>query len=250
MSNDKITLAKISDCTISRGNRLLIKNISLSISAGESLAILGPNGVGKTSFLRSIVGLENPEYGKIHTEGGVAFLPQNFNLLSELSAIEMILLGRVRDLKWYEYPNLRDLKIAQELLELLSMDNMESKPFSHLSGGQKQMVMIAQAIISGSKLLVLDEPSSALDLKNQVKLFKFMKEIRKQKGISLIFSTHDPNLAYHYSNKVVMIGFNSHIYGISKEVMDTFSLKKVYEVKFEKIVSKIDNKNYFLNVNN
>jgi len=250
MSSDKITLAKLSNCTISRGNKLLIKNISLSISGGESLAIVGPNGVGKTSLLRSIVGFEKPKNGKIFTKGGVSFLPQNFNLLSELSAKEMILLGRVRDLKWYEYPNFNDLKIAQELLELLSMGKMGSKPFSHLSGGQKQMVLIAQAIISGSKIVVLDEPSSALDLKNQVKLFQIMKKIRKESGIALIFSTHDPNLAYHHSGKVVMLGFNSHIYGNSKEVIDIFSLKQVYEVKFEKIVSKTDKKNYFLNVNN
>ena len=247
MVKDKTTLLKICNCTISRGHKLLIKSISLFVTSGESMALLGPNGVGKTSFLRCIVGFEDPKNGKVITQGGVSFLPQNFNLLSELTVTEMILLGKVRDLKWYEYPNYHDLKIAQNLLEQFGIAELASKPFSQLSGGQKQIVLIAQAIISGSNLLVLDEPSSSLDLRNQVKLFQIMEELREERGISLIFSTHDPNLAYHHSSKVVMIGSKSHYYGNSKEVMDTLSLKKVYGVKFEKLISGNDNKKYFIN---
>lgn len=247
MLGNQTTLLNIRNCTISRGLKLLIENISLSVSSGESIALIGPNGVGKTSFLRCIAGFEKPEYGEITANSKPIFLPQDFNLLSELNVTEMILLGRVKDLRWYEYPNYKDFKAAQYLLELLSIKDLRFEPFSQLSGGQKQVVLIAQAIISGSKLLVLDEPSSALDLKNQVKLFKIIKKLRKEEGISLIFSSHDPNLAYHHSSKVVMMGFKSHFYGKSHEVMDTSSLKKVYEVNFEQIVSKVNNKVYFMN---
>jgi|ETN01SMinimDraft_1059929.scaffolds.fasta_scaffold25884_2 iron complex transport system ATP-binding protein len=240
-------LLTIENLEIVKGGKQLIHNFNASFDNGSIIGLLGPNGVGKSSLLRVIAGLEKPVSGNIQITDEISFLPQDYNLNTDLSVLETILLGRARYLKWYEYPNSRDVNKADEVIRMMDLSDHKEKSFRKLSGGQKQLVLIAQSLVSECRLLLLDEPSSALDLLNQEKLYSILEFIRKDRKISIVFSTHEPNQVLQFADTVLMMSDNHHIYGSTKEIITVDNLCKMYKVDFEKLKSSRKDGTFFLN---
>ncbi|RKV95638.1 MAG: ABC transporter ATP-binding protein, partial [Campylobacter sp.] len=147
--------------------KFLFRNLSFEIERGQILAILGLNGQGKSTLMSCMMGILDLKEGQLCTQAKFGFLPQSFSVAFDYSVQDIVAMGRVRDISLFSKPSKRDVQICLDALESLEISHLKNKRFNSLSGGQKQLVLFARAIASKSEILFLDEPASALDIKNQ-----------------------------------------------------------------------------------
>lgn len=209
-------------------NGPLFSNISLSVEAGEILAILGRNGVGKTTLLKCILGLHQRDTGEIKKVENIGYVPQKIFPVFEMPALEMIVIGRMPHLGLFGLPSVQDYEIAREIAADLGISDLLDQRFDSLSGGQKQMILIARALCSKPDAMIFDEPMSALDYSNQNRVLKLLKYVADQ-GKSVIFTTHDPTHAAHVADKALLMK-NSRIsyFGGIKDILIDDKLHDVY----------------------
>ena len=174
------------------------------MKTGEILAILGHNGVGKTTLLKCILGLHSGCSGRIERAQRIGYVPQKTSPVFNMSALEMVVMGRMPYLGLFGMPGKKDYDIARQIAQDLDISDLLELPFNDLSGGQKQMILIARALCAQPAAVLLDEPMSALDYSNQNRVLMLMKDIAKQ-GMSILFTTHDPTHAAHVAHKVLLM---------------------------------------------
>ena len=214
----------------------IFKNISVTLRQSEILAILGPNGCGKTTFLKIILGLLAPQAGSLKQEKSRAFVPQLFQVAFAYSALDMVLMGRANKIGLFSKPGQRDTEAAMNALEQLKIGHLAHKPFSELSGGQRQLVMMARALVAEAKVLVLDEPTSALDLGNQNLLLQWIKQLSREKGLTVIFTTHLPHHALAVADKVLLMsGAENYSFGATGDVLTEDNLLQMYGLPLKRI---------------
>lgn len=223
------SLLSLLDIDKSFSENKVLKKISFDVMSGEFITLLGPSGCGKTTILRIIAGLENPDNGRVILDGddvtswapnkrGVNMVFQNYALFPHMSVAENVGYGlKVKGIKKPEI-----IKKVKKTLELVQLEGFESRKPSELSGGQKQRVAIARAIINEPKLLLLDEPLSALDLQLRRQMQIELKTLQKKLGITFIYITHDQEEALNMSDTIVVINEGNLIQiGTPAEVYDT-----------------------------
>lgn len=202
-------------CGYSGGN-LLYEGISLSVSQGEVLAILGPNGSGKTTLLKSMMNLMPFQKGRALIDGIdvkerkdfwklVSYVPQARHVSSSLSGFDMVLLGCAPHLALSDKPKKEDKEKAYHALERLEITHLAEKHCDTMSGGELQMVLIARAIVSDPKMIVLDEPESNLDFRNQLMILETLRILTQKEQLICVINTHYPDHALKLSQKVLMI---------------------------------------------
>ncbi|WP_244991586.1 ABC transporter ATP-binding protein [Clostridium senegalense] len=191
---------------------LAVDNISLDIRKGEFLTVLGPSGCGKTTTLRMIAGFENPTNGEIFIDGEeISKVPpykrcvntvfQSYALFPHMNIYENIAFGlRVKNVKDSEVK-----EKVHEMLKMVQLEGFEKRMPSELSGGQKQRVAIARAVINNPKVLLLDEPLGALDLKLRKQMQLELKQLQRKLGITFIYVTHDQEEALTMSDRIVVM---------------------------------------------
>lgn len=197
--------------------KTILNNLSFSIDKGSITAILGPNGTGKTTLLHTILGLLAPQAGEVRIEGKslsaykraelsqvIALVPQSEVVPFNFSVIEYVLLGRTPQLGFLDMPSNEDFDLVQETLTLLELDHLKMRPVTELSGGEQQMVVLARALVQNPKILLLDEPTSHLDLSNKGRLLNIL-QVLAQRGVTIVFSTHDPDAAAMIANHVILL---------------------------------------------
>ncbi|MBP2143334.1 iron complex transport system ATP-binding protein [Methanococcus voltae] len=232
----------------------ILKDISLKINCTGITSLIGSNGAGKSTLLKCICKIHNlPEKSSIFLDDQnihdipskvfskrVAYVSQNMNCFSPSKVFDVVLLGRKPHLKWS--PKENDLKVVSEVLELLGIDNkMAMSKFNELSGGERQKVLIARALAQEPELLILDEPTSNLDIKHQVEVLSTIKKISTEKNMGVIVAIHDLNLAVEYSDNVIMLKDGEIKYaGKPNEIISKSSIKEIYGVNAE-IVNIFDN---------
>ncbi len=188
---------------------LVLQNIDLTIYEGEYIAIIGPNGGGKSTFLKLLVGLLEPTEGQVLVYGRPAsrmrhifgYLPQNinFNLDIPLLAREVILQGRLQSFK-FRYTQ-EDIQKVEEVAKRLGIEELLERKIGTLSGGQRQRVLLARALVSEPKILILDEPTASVDIKAQKEIYRLLQEL----GITKIVVSHDINIILEGVHKVLYI---------------------------------------------
>ncbi len=214
----------------------IFKNYSFSLERGKALAILGPNGRGKTTLLRCLLGTASPESGTLALEGSIGYVPQHapVSFLS-YSVLDMVLMGRIRHMGFFASPGKRDFSKAREALEKLGMGSFEERPFLELSGGERQLVLIARALASECSLLLLDEPTSALDFRNEKMLLHAMQRMKKE-GLTLVFTTHAPHQAIHVADRaLLMFSPEEYLFGSVEEALSNEHLQHLYGTDIRKI---------------
>lgn len=230
----------LTDIKISYGKNNIIKNIKAEFYGGNVVSLIGPNGTGKTTLLKAIAHLIKYEgdIGVIGETGyknfrdSFTYVPQMSVNNINLTVFEIVLLGRVRDLTW-KIEKIH-LNAVAEILDELNLSHLSCSKFSSLSGGQKQMVIMAQAMVSKPKILLLDEPTSALDLKHQLQIMETAKKYTKKTGSITIIVLHDIALAARYSDEILLLHDGYSIQqGIPEEVLKEELLEKIYGVELD-----------------
>ena len=226
------------------GGPLLFDGVSFDMSKGDVLAILGPNGAGKTTFLRCMMGLlkwcagatilNGTPLDKIpHRERWktVGYVPQARGRAAAYTARDMVLLGRGAFVGTLSTPKARDVEIAEKAMRTVGVTHLGERMCTQLSGGELQMVLIARAIAAEPEVMVLDEPESNLDFKNQLLILDLIKHLARERGIACILNTHYPEHALRIANKALLLKRGAgHVYGGAEEVITEDSLKTLFDV--------------------
>jgi iron complex transport system ATP-binding protein len=195
----------------------VMNDFSLEIVSGTVTAILGPNGAGKTTLLHLALGWLKPQAGKIRLDQRplidysrrslgqwIGLVPQNEHISFEYSLLEFVLLGRAPYLPALSMPGKADYKIAYEALQQVGLAELQNRSILSLSGGERQLVLIARALAQQPRLLLLDEPTSHLDLGNKGRLVHLLRELSAQ-GVSIVFTTHEPEVASALATHLVLM---------------------------------------------
>ena len=232
-------------------NHPIFRDIHFSVDSGEILAILGPNGAGKTTLLRCITGMLKWKQGQslldgepIHTMGPsklwsrMAYVPQAKGAASAYTAFETVLLGRSSHLSAFATPKQEDLQKAKEAMELLGIAHLAEKKCSAISGGELQMVLIARALASEPQVLILDEPESNLDFKNQLVVLDAISHLA-QRGMTCVFNTHYPAHALQRANKALLLSRGGeYVFGNTAAVVTEENIRKAFGV--DAIIGQIE----------
>lgn len=212
----------------------IVKGHSFDLEKGDILAILGPNGAGKTTLLKTLLKFLPLKKGEINIKGEVSYVPQETSSPFDYLVREIVLMGTSSKNGLFAIPNKNDLKKTKKVLKEVDMLEFIDENFSHLSGGQKQMVLIARALVSNPDIIILDEPTSALDYHNQDKVLEAIANVARE-GKVVIFTTHCPMQALHVSNKALLVRkFEKSIYGLSKDILSEDNLSKLYDIQIHR----------------
>ncbi len=209
----------------------IFRRYHASVRKGEIFAILGPNGRGKTTLLKILLGAIQPCEGTLQIDGDVAFVPQLFQVSFDFSCLDMVLMGRARKVGLFTKPKASDLNAASAALERLGIAHFAELPFHQLSGGQRQLVIFARAIAAEADILVLDEPTSALDLQNQQQVLRWIYALSRQDGLTVLMTTHHPHHALAVADQaLLMLGCDRFDIGPAKHVLTKEALSALYNV--------------------
>ena len=210
-------------------DRKIIDDISFKIEEGKVNILMGRNGSGKSTILNAISGIKSYE-GEIKTDGKVSYLNQNINSKAKFTVFGTILLGKVADLSLRITKD--DKKDVEKILDLLDIRKYKDKYINRLSGGEVQKVFIGQALVANPKILLLDEPVSALDLKNQYKIMRIIKDLTEKLSLTTLISLHQIGLIEKFADNIILID-NQKIYrqGPSKKVMDEDMFRDIFEME-------------------
>lgn len=221
----------------------VLENVSMELNRAEVLGIVGPNGTGKSTLIRCIDRILSPKKGKILLDEQninkmtrmeiarkIGYVPQSMESVFPASVIDAVLMGRRPYLGWKS--SKEDLDYVLEVLELLGMTDFAMRDVNEISGGQQQKVLIARALAQKADVLLLDEPTSNLDIRHQLEVMEIMKNIAKNRGISVIMALHDLNLASRYADRVIMMK-EGKIFAIGNpaSVFTAENIKQVYGVR-------------------
>ena len=221
-------------------SREVLNDISFSVRPNEILTILGPNGVGKTTLLKCINRIHNPRAGSIMVEDQdimkislpevakkVGYVPQHCEK-GRLTAYDAILLGRRPHIGWSTSE--KDLKIVDAVVKRLKMEDLAMRYIDQMSGGELQKISIARSIVQEPRLLLLDEPTSSLDLKNQQDILKMVCEVVRGHKVSAVMTLHDINTALRFSDRFLMLKDNRVFAAGGSEIINPENIRAVYGV--------------------
>ena len=230
--------------------RTLGRDINLAVNAGEVLCVLGPNGGGKTTLFRTMLGLLPPHGGSISLRGKplhdctaaerarvMAYVPQAGNSYFAFTVRDVVLMGRTAHLGLFARPGAKDIDAANAAMAELSITHLAEKSFTQISGGERQLALIARALAQESPLLIMDEPTASLDFGNQSLILNEILRL-KASGRSVLFCTHDPDHALQCADRALLLHRGNVLaLGSPRDVVTSTSLKTLYGVDVELIES-------------
>jgi iron complex transport system ATP-binding protein len=225
------------------GAKAVGRSVDLAVRPGEVLCLLGPNGSGKTTLFKTMLGLLPPQAGDVRLDGApmaslsrqqiarrVAYVPQAHSAQFPFRVLDMVVMGRTAHLGLFASPTREDRRKALEALAALGIAGLAENEYTRISGGQRQLALIARALAQDAPAIVMDEPTASLDFGNQVVVLAEVKRLAAQ-GLAVLLSTHDPDHAFSVGNRVALLDAGRLIaQGLPAEVLTPERLREVYGV--------------------
>jgi zinc/manganese transport system ATP-binding protein len=229
--------------TLRIGGRTVLADASFSISAGEFIGVLGPNGAGKTTLMRAILGLLPPSAGTVRVFGQqpergdrqIGYLPQLRTVLPDLRVRGLDFIGSSLHGERWGLPSLKraDRAMIDDTLAAIGARELADRPLCDMSGGERQRLLLAQALIGSPKLLLLDEPLISLDARHQEVAIGFVRQVCRERGITVLFSAHELNQLLGTLDRVLYLGNKQAVLGTVDEVVSAPVLSRLYGTEIE-----------------
>jgi len=256
------TAVLIEDLSFKYDTDEVLKNIDLEIPRGNFVSILGPNGSGKTTLLKNICNILKPNNGKILINNRevsnykykelakiIAVVHQNSDIQFDFSVFDIVLMGRFPYTSRFKGESSKDIEIAKEAMMNTGIWELRDKGINEISGGERQRVMIARALAQEPEILILDEPISNLDIKYQVGILELCKRLNKEKGLTIIMTLHDINLAGRYSDYLILLDKGRiKIMDVPEKVLTKENISNVYGIKVDILKRNGDKTPYIIPV--
>ena len=236
---------KVKDVEFSYGSVPILKDVCIELATSEMLGVVGPNGAGKSTLIRCIDRILAPQKGNILLDERdikemrlmelakkMGYIPQSTSRVFPATVFDTVLMGRRPHLGWRSSE--KDTEKVLEMLQMLNIEEFAMRDINELSGGQQQKVFIARALTQEPDVLLLDEPTSNLDIRHQLEVMDIIKNIVREKGIAAIMAIHDLNLASRYADRIIMMN-SGKIFaaGDPVSVLTSDNIKWVYGVEAE-----------------
>jgi len=242
-------MLELNNLTVAYGDTIAIDEVSFSVSSGEILALIGPNGVGKTTLIRAVSGVVPIHSGSINffdqdllamTIGArakvLSVVPQVRQLGGAFSVYQAVMLGRTPHMSWLGHPGEKDKFAVKQALKHTDLIEFAERQIASLSGGEQQRVLLARALAQDTPVLLLDEPTNHLDLQHQSNLLSLVKKLAQGKHLTVLMAIHDLNLVSLFADKVALL-YNGKLHSIGNpaEVMKEEILCEAYQTAVEVI---------------
>lgn len=225
------------------GKKKVLEDISFFVEKGEFIGIIGPNGSGKSTLLKTASGVIKPMRGSIALDGknlsflsvreiarSIAFVPQELFIPFSFTVLEIVLMGRSPYLGRFQEPAKKDLKIVTDALRLTDSTEFINRYFDELSSGERQRVIIAKALAQEPAILMMDEPTSHLDITHQIKVLDIVKKLNTKKGLTVLIVLHDLNLASEYCDRIILLSKGRlHSLGRPEEILNFQTIESIYK---------------------
>jgi iron complex transport system ATP-binding protein len=217
------------------GERTVLRDLCLQLPQGALCALMGANGAGKSTLLKILADHLAPAAGQVVRVGRMGFVPQEVHPALPMSVLEMVLLGRASGISLLRAPGRADHAAAHEALARVEAGHLAGRAFLSLSGGERQLVVLARALAADADVLLLDEPSAAMDWHNQALTLRLLAELAAD-GITIVFSTHSPQHALEFaSHAVLLFADGEYAFGQPDRIMDETALSRLYRVPVRRI---------------
>jgi len=242
--NFKVPIFDVKNLNFNVRNQTILRDISLEIFSGEYVAIIGPNGGGKTTLIRMLLGLDEPTSGEIRLFGKklkdfkawnkIGFVPQRASLVDQnfpATALDIVKMGRVSKRKLFSSASKEDKDAVEDAMLKMDIFNLKDKMVGTLSGGQRQRVMIARALASKPEILILDEPNTGVDALSQKNFYTLLGKLNKEENITIVFITHDIGVIADDIGRLFTINQKAIICNDPKKAMSCEDMSKLYGIE-------------------
>lgn len=227
-------------------NHTVLQDVSFSVREGEFISVLGPNGVGKSTMFRCILGILRNYEGSILVSGDevrtlpqkelahrIAYIPQIHRPAFSYTVLDMVLMGTAHQLSPFTQPGATQKLKADAALQKMGIEALADRVFTHLSGGEQQLVLIARALVQEADILIMDEPTSSLDFGNQLRTLQCVQSLTRS-GYTVLLSTHNPQHALSFSDRILALsGGRVAALGTPETALTPTLIKTLYEVNAE-----------------
>lgn len=239
---------KLLNLAVGYGDHVVLRGIDLEVLEGSICALLGPNGCGKTTLLRNVNAIMRPVSGRVLFEGmevqsmsrkqialSMALVPQSTSLPFNYTGLDMVIMGKTPHISVWSSPGPHAGEEAREVMASLGTEYLAEKYYMQMSAGERQLVLLARAVMQDAPLLLLDEPTSHLDLSNQLVIMEMVKKVVREREATVLMAMHDPNLALRYCDYAALLCDGTMLdHGSVEEMLTGENLSRVYGVEVKR----------------